>query len=416
MMEHRPHRDLVVERAPRRAASCAASSECPPSEKKSASRSTCGRASSSRNKAATRASSGSSNMSLPDAGAAALVRTIASWGAGRALRSILPLVVSGSVGSARRRWARCRRKSLRDVRAERFFFDVGTRMRHDIGEQPGLAARRRAADHHGARDGGMRQQHMLHFAGFDAVTTDLELEVVPAQAFERAVVAPAAEVAGPVKAAKRAAVDEAPGGQFGAAKVAARDALTADAQLTDDTDRHLGAARIQHVELRVLQRLTDGNGRIDAIDAVATGHTVVSVGPYTFHNAPREATSAAARSAGSASPPHQARRAMSPCQPASSGIRHAAGVACITSTRCVDRMRADDRDRRRPRDRPARRWRRSPTEAAARHTAMSNESVVSANTTSPSPMPGDVRKVSIRLATLRCLTCTPLGRPVEPEV
>ena len=157
------------------------------------------------------------------------------------------------------------------MRAERFFFDVGTRMRHDIGEQPGLAARCEAADHHGAGDGGMRHQRMLHFAGFDAVTADLELEVVPAQAFERAVVAPAAEVAGPVEAAKRAAVDEALGGQFRSAEVAARDPLATDAQFTDDTDRHLDAARIQHVELRVLQRLADRNGRIHAIDAMATG-------------------------------------------------------------------------------------------------------------------------------------------------
>src|SRR5262245_22214553 len=65
-----------------------------------------------------------------------------------------------------------------------------------------------------------------------------------------------------------------------------------------------------------------------------TSHTedqmVVSVGPYTFHTSPTRSTMLPDSSLGSASPPHNPLRSGPPSHPASSSIRHVAGVACIT--------------------------------------------------------------------------------------
>src|SRR5689334_2119202 len=58
--------------------------------------------------------------------------------------------------------------------------------------------------------------------------------------------------------------------------------------------------------------------------------TVVSVGPYMFHNAFVLAHNCLARSGGSASPPHNAVRDVLPDQPASKRSRQVAGVACMS--------------------------------------------------------------------------------------
>ena len=47
---------------------------------------------------------------------------------------------------------------------------------------------------------------------------------------------------------------------------------------------------------------------------------------------------------------------------------------------------------------------------------MSNESVVTARTTSAPVIPGSSRTLVRRLTTLRCGTSTPLGTPVDPDV
>src|SRR5436305_503621 len=57
---------------------------------------------------------------------------------------------------------------------------------------------------------------------------------------------------------------------------------------------------------------------------------VVSVGPYMFHNSRQRGRSSEARSAGSASPPHNAFNLGAPFQPESTNIRQVAGVACNT--------------------------------------------------------------------------------------
>ena len=131
----------------------------------------------------------------------------------------------------------------------------------------------------------------------------------------------------------------------------------------------------------------------------------------------RAAPSAPARSGGSASPPHSALRRRSPAQPASSSMRQVAGVACT-------------------------RWRRSrrgaPCSSAASaavsrvaiatraagdsgrkqlRPAMSKESVVTATSTSSAPKPGCALHREQEVGERRgAETCTPLGRPVEPEV
>src|SRR5271165_7200915 len=57
--------------------------------------------------------------------------------------------------------------------------------------------------------------------------------------------------------------------------------------------------------------------------------TVISVGPYTFHNARQRWRSWFARSALNASPPQNKSRSGKPSQPASSNMRHVAGVALM---------------------------------------------------------------------------------------
>jgi hypothetical protein len=47
---------------------------------------------------------------------------------------------------------------------------------------------------------------------------------------------------------------------------------------------------------------------------------------------------------------------------------------------------------------------------------MSNDSVVSAGTTSPSPSPGRAAMARRKFTTARCGSPTPLGLPVEPDV
>jgi hypothetical protein len=49
-------------------------------------------------------------------------------------------------------------------------------------------------------------------------------------------------------------------------------------------------------------------------------------------------------------------------------------------------------------------------------TAMSNDSVVTASTTSPSCSPGSRARLCSKLTAARCGMRTPLGLPVEPEV
>src|SRR6516164_3442292 len=70
--------------------------------------------------------------------------------------------------------------------------------------------------------------------------------------------------------------------------------------------------------------------------------TVVSVGPYMFHNSAHRGSSSFARSRGIDSPPQRALKPADPFHPASISARHAAGVACMT-VHCESRIRARSR-------------------------------------------------------------------------
>ena len=145
-------------------------------------------------------------------------------------------------------------------------------------------------------------------------------------------------------------------------------------------------------------------------------HTVVSVGPYMFHNESQRSISLPARSAGKASPPHRALSPQRPDQPASISMRQVEGVACIT---LMARAWINS-DRARP-------SMISPRVAittqaplvigsSSSSTAMSNESVVTASRRSSAASPGSRRMLERKFATARCGTQTPFGLPVEPEV
>mmetsp|Transcript_15674 Transcript_15674/g.38040 ORF Transcript_15674/g.38040 Transcript_15674/m.38040 type:complete len:396 (+) Transcript_15674:424-1611(+) len=171
----------------------------------------------------------------------------------------------------------------------------------------------------------------------------------------------------------------------------------------------------------------------------AVDHTVVSVGPYTLNAAPVHPSRSSASSDGSASPPTSAVSAGSPGHPppppkpaaasplsppgllgaANAGARsilQVVGVACIMLMRCSfsspassagSAAVASDAS---TRVAPTQAGRNSSSAAMSKHTVVTAHSRVDALAPVSSSM--DPRKF-IRL---RCVTCTPLGRPVEPEV
>ena len=147
--------------------------------------------------------------------------------------------------------------------------------------------------------------------------------------------------------------------------------------------------------------------------------TVVSVGPYRFHSAPRgpvRASSCSARSGGRPSPPISTLKPSWPCQPASISKRQVDGVACITVAWF------DSSSARSERPSVASSRRASTTVAptnkgsSSSSTAMSKLSVVTATSTSPGCRPGSRAMLARKLTTAVCGSTTPLGWPVEPEV
>ncbi len=143
--------------------------------------------------------------------------------------------------------------------------------------------------------------------------------------------------------------------------------------------RHVGAAR------GVRARRTSGGSRY------SVDQTVVSVGPYMFHTSSERSRSSRPSADGSASPPESTLR-FSPrvprVQPAARSNRHVEGVACIMVTpwaRMAERS-----------DAPSTATRREATTTLApttsgnssSSTAMSNDSVVTARSTSEGAIPG----------------------------
>ncbi|KIH84056.1 hypothetical protein UCMB321_2188 [Pseudomonas batumici] len=109
----------------------------------------------------------------------------------------------------------------------------------------------------------VRDQSGLDFTQFDTETTDLHLTVVTAEVFQVTVRPPATEVTGavqqcPFQIAERIG-DKLRRTQFRPVQITLGHALAADIQLTGHAYRHRLTAGIQHIDLAVADRSTDGN-------------------------------------------------------------------------------------------------------------------------------------------------------------
>ncbi len=160
--------------------------------------------------------------------------------------------------------------------------------------------------------------------------------------------------------------------------------------------------------------------RTGAVPSMSAPHatTVASVGPYVFHSSrPRDAIRAAS-SGGHASPPKITSRT---CSSASSG-HSAASVGTVDTTVIVCAINHG------PRSTPVR---TSDRGAGTRHAPCPHASHISshdasnatlnpASTRSPGPIGASCRNIrasaSTNAAALRCVTATPFGTPVDPEV
>ena len=128
----------------------------------------------------------------------------------------------------------------------------------DIADQPAVAAV--VAHHHRSLlHVGVGQQRRLDLAEFDAEAADLDLMVEPAEVVERAVGAPARQIAGAVEPRSRheRIGHEALRGQAGPAEIAARHPDAADMEFAGNTERHRIEAVVEHMELDVADRTAD---------------------------------------------------------------------------------------------------------------------------------------------------------------
>ena len=131
---------------------------------------------------------------------------------------------------------------------------------HHIGHQA-LAQQRVVAQHDGASaHAGLAQQRRLDLAGLDAVAADLDLAVAAPDELQRAIMAPAHQVAGAIQAIAGIAEwvgHETLGSQLLAPEIAARHAGAADVQLADHAHRQQLTGGAQHVHASVGDRPTD---------------------------------------------------------------------------------------------------------------------------------------------------------------
>ncbi len=129
-----------------------------------------------------------------------------------------------------------------------------TLLRHDVGDEAFVAGGVLADDHGGGVDARPGREDGLHLAEFDAEAADLHLVVHAADELQPPGGRPAGQVAravhpGPGRAERVG--DEAPGGQTGAAVVAAGDEVARDVQFAGGADGRRAQQRVQHVHLRV---------------------------------------------------------------------------------------------------------------------------------------------------------------------
>ncbi|KGC56648.1 hypothetical protein Y023_537 [Burkholderia pseudomallei A79D] len=153
-----------------------------------------------------------------------------------------------------------------------------------------------------------------------------------------------------------------------------------------------------------------------AVTGATIDQIVVSVGPYRFQTSPPSSSSRALTASGSVSPPHSTRMRRALRQPACSSISHVDGVACITVGRA-----ASINSRSRP---PSRADALSQITQCAPCTsgrnssraAISKQYVVTASSVSRACRPGRRAIDARKLVSARCVTITPFGAPVLPDV
>ncbi|MCY1509140.1 hypothetical protein D9M68_434720 [compost metagenome] len=141
-------------------------------------------------------------------------------------------------------------------------------IRHHIADQ--LVAPR---DHRRLAHRVVFQQAGFDLAQLDAEATNLHLLVDAAEVFQRAIGAPAHQIAGAIQppAAAERIGDETLGGQFRTAVVTAGQTFAADIQLPGDTGRQRFQLLVQHMQRSVRQRLAEQNLRLLAIETIAGG-------------------------------------------------------------------------------------------------------------------------------------------------
>ena len=159
-----------------------------------------------------------------------------------------------------------------------------------------------------------------------------------------------------------------------------------------------------------------GTGFVAEVTCQVVDQIVVSVGPYMFQRDEQRGSNSRANSGGSASPPQRIFIPLRPAQPCSISILHVAGVACMTvaplSSISLPKRRQSIVDSR------SAITRRAPFKRGKKisNAAMSKENVVTASNMSLDSIPGWRFIENKKLITARCSTCTPFGRPVEPDV
>ena len=136
-------------------------------------------------------------------------------------------------------------------------------VRQHIGHENGRAGRGGRTERHRVVDRGVRAQRGVDLAQLDAEAADLDLEIGAAQIVQRAVRAPAHQIAGPIHPRARVGAErvghEAIGGEGGAAEIAAGQRGTGQIQFAAHPGGHRAQSRVQHHRAHPGQRGPDGD-------------------------------------------------------------------------------------------------------------------------------------------------------------
>src|SRR5436190_6871841 len=107
----------------------------------------------------------------------------------------------------------------------------------------------------------MQRKHALDFAQLDPVTAQLDLMIAASRELDRSVVTIANDVAGAIEACAGLTAQrvghEPRRGQLRRANITTRQAVTADVQLTEHTNRNRFTLFVEDVDARVVDRTAD---------------------------------------------------------------------------------------------------------------------------------------------------------------